>query len=160
MNRRPKSSSTWRGEKTNNPPPYSPSSTAPAASSATRPPGKSLKSIVIPKRQDHRRPCHPEATGSSSLKDLYLHCTLPRDRDRRSRNNDLAYLRVRRTAFRKISHPSLHLSNLDRFFRLSGYSINDFKSSTTLTGITYHAFIGRAYATSASISSALYDFCS
>ncbi|MGB8988669.1 MAG: hypothetical protein WCC37_18875, partial [Candidatus Sulfotelmatobacter sp.] len=44
-----------------------------------------------------------------------------------------------RTALRKISHPSLHFSNRDRFPRLSGYSINDFNSSTTRTGITYHA---------------------
>jgi len=65
-----------------------------------------------------------------------------------------------RTALRKTSQPSLHLSNRDRNFLLSGYSINDFNSSTTRTGITYHAFIGRAYATSASIFSAVYDRCS
>src|ERR1700728_228929 len=54
------------------------------------------------------------------------------------------YLRPRRTALRKTSQASLHFSNRDRFPRLSGYSINDFNSSTTRTGITYPAFIGRA----------------
>jgi hypothetical protein len=54
------------------------------------------------------------------------------------------YFRPRRTAVRKTSQASLHFSNLDRLPRLSGYSINDFNSSTTRTGITYQAFIGRA----------------